>query len=322
MPTTRRTVACFSGPTVKHVHGNMTGESKGFLTYTCIKKPVRQEVRDRPWSLLQIWKRTAEPWARAARRQEAQTAYGERHFPKEQSPYGPRKVETGGDCCKGTDTRTKGINYRWVLYCPREGEDTTRQTDSGQLQKASGRQDLLIFLHTAIQYSSDSKLFLLPPQPPYIKRMHFLLLGSKYQRGITARQGPVMASWEQTAVWRWVRTWAGEEHRPCQMIYMMQRWLYFIPSSEAPASALLLHQPKGFCQFWGGLTLQCIHHKLVKEMPAHGASERATQLTLSLHGALIHERFLQEPEAGTTGICSADATALCPSCPSGRPSTL
>lgn len=128
------------------------------------------------------------------------------HFPRQQSPYGPMEAETRGDCCKGTDTRTKGISYRWVLYYPREGRgDTTRQTDSGQLQKASGRQDLLIILHTAIQYSSDSKLFLLPPQPPYIKRMHFLLLASKYQRGITARQGPVMASWEQTAVWRWVR---------------------------------------------------------------------------------------------------------------------
>lgn len=157
--------------------------------------------------MLQIWKRTAEPSARAARHQGTQTAYGEGHFPQEQSPYGPREVETGGDGCKGTDTRTKGISYRRVLYCPRQGGgDTTRQTDSGQLQKASRRQDLLIFLHTAIQYSSDSKLFLLPPQPPYIKRMHFLLLGSKYQRGITARQGPVMASWEQTAVWRRVRT--------------------------------------------------------------------------------------------------------------------
>lgn len=80
-----------------------------------------------------------------------------------------------------------------------------RQTEAS-CKRARGRQDLLIFLHTAIQYSSDSKLFLLPPQPPYIKRMHFLLLGSKYQRGITARQGPVIASWEQTAVWRRGRT--------------------------------------------------------------------------------------------------------------------
>lgn len=77
---------------------------------------------------------------------------------------------------------------------------------------------------------------------------------------------------------------------------MMQRWLYFTPSFEAPASALLLHQPKGFCQFWGGSTFQSIHHKLVREMPARGALEIAKQLTLSLHGALIRERFLQSQQ--------------------------
>lgn len=43
----------------------------------------------------------------------------------------------------------------------------------------------------------------MPPQPPYIKRTHFPLERSKYQRGITARHGPVSASWEQTAVWKW-----------------------------------------------------------------------------------------------------------------------
>lgn len=105
-----------------------------------------------------------------------------------------------------------------------EQTPNARQTEAS-CKRASGRQDLLIFLHTAIQYSSDSKLFLLPPQPPYIKRMHFLLLGSKYQRGITARQGPVIASWEQTAVWRRVRTWASEEHRPCRATYTKQWWL-------------------------------------------------------------------------------------------------
>lgn len=105
-----------------------------------------------------------------------------------------------------------------------EETPNARQTEAS-CKWASGRQDLLIFLHTAIQYSSDSKLFLLPPQPPYIKRMHFLLLGSKYQRGITARQGPVIASWEQTAVWRRVRIWASEEHRLCRATYTTQWWL-------------------------------------------------------------------------------------------------
>lgn len=79
---------------------------------------------------------------------------------------------------------------------------------------------------------------------------------------------------------------------------MMQRWLYFSPSSEAQASASLLHQPKGFCQFWGGLILQSIHHKLLREMPARGALEKAKQLALSRHGALICERFLQSQGLG------------------------
>lgn len=85
----------------------------------------------------------------------------------------------------------------------RRGHEDTRGQNAGRDGAAQpGRRDLLITLHTAIQYSSDSKLFLLPPQPPYIKRTHFPLERSKYHRGITARQGPVSASWEQTAVWK------------------------------------------------------------------------------------------------------------------------
>lgn len=113
-----------------------------------------------------------------------------------------------------------------------EETPNARQTEASS-ERASGRQDLLIFLHTAIQYSSDSKLFLLPPQPPYIKRMHFLLLGSKYQRGTTARQGPVIASWEQTAVWRWVRRSASEEHRPRRATYTTCWWHRSAPPPSA-----------------------------------------------------------------------------------------
>lgn len=99
---------------------------------------------------------------------------------------------------------------------PVKEEKTDRTTAC--CKRASGRQNLLIFLHTAIQYSSDSKLFLLPPQPPYIKRMHFFLYMSKYQRGITARQGPVIASWEQTAVWEMVKASAGDKHSSAKLI--------------------------------------------------------------------------------------------------------
>lgn len=65
--------------------------------------------------------------------------------------------------------------------------------------RASVRWDLLRRLHTAMQYSSESKLLRLPAQPPYMKRTHFLWLMSKCQRGMEARQGPVSASRVHTA---------------------------------------------------------------------------------------------------------------------------
>lgn len=100
---------------------------------------------------------------------------------------------------------SRGQSYRHSSFDLLVKEEKTRQGQQLASKRTRARLNLLIFLHTAIQYSSDSKLFRLPPQPPYIKRMHFFLYMSKYQRGITARQGPVIASWEQTAVWRWLK---------------------------------------------------------------------------------------------------------------------
>lgn len=215
------------------------------------------------------------------------------------------------------------MSYRRVLYCPREGGgDTTRQTDSGQLQKASGRQDLLIFLHTATQYSSDSKLFLLPPQPPYIKRMHFLLLGSKYQRGITARQGPVMASWEQTAVWRWVRTWAGwgAQALPSDFhdaeVALLQPFLWGTGLSIAAAPT------QGLLSVLGGFNTPK-HPSQAAQGDACTWCSGESQAARSVSTWSPHLwEISPEPGAGTAGICSADATALCPRCLSGRASTL
>lgn len=141
-------------------------------------------------------------------------------FPMKVKPKDLEKQRQEETAAKGQTPEPKGwATHGSSLDQGKEEETPNARQTIASCKGANGRQDLLIFLHTAIQYSSDSKLFLLPPQPPYIKRTHFLLLESKYQRGITARQGPVIASWEQTAVWRWGRTWAGEEHRPCRATY-------------------------------------------------------------------------------------------------------
>jgi len=75
------------------------------------------------------------------------------------------------------------------------------RTDRGRgaVTRASVTSDLLRRLHTAMQYSSESKLLRLPAQPPYMKRTHFLWFLSKCQRGMEARQGPVSASRVHTA---------------------------------------------------------------------------------------------------------------------------
>lgn len=173
--------------------------------------------------------------------------------PTEVKPKDLEKQRQEETAAKGQTPEPKGWPaHGSSLDLGKEEETPNARQTVASCKGASGRQDLLIFLHTAIQYSSDSKLFLLPPQPPYIKRMHFLLLESKYQRGITARQGPVIASWEQTAVWRRGRTWAGEEHRPCRATYNAVVALVHTPPSGHLGSALQ-YEPftKGLCQLEG-----------------------------------------------------------------------
>ena len=80
----------------------------------------------------------------------------------------------------------------------RQERDKQRER-GGVVRPASVTWDLLRRLHTAMQYSSESKLLRLPAQPPYMKRTHFPWLMSKCQRGMEARQGPVSPSRVHTA---------------------------------------------------------------------------------------------------------------------------
>lgn len=59
--------------------------------------------------------------------------------------------------------------------------------------------DLHELLQTARQYSSESKLFLLPPQPPNKKGAQRPLSGTKYQRTSMAWHGPETARAQHTA---------------------------------------------------------------------------------------------------------------------------
>lgn len=56
-----------------------------------------------------------------------------------------------------------------------------------------------LLLHTAMQYSSDSKLLRLPPQPPKVKGAHRPVSATKYQRGSLASHGPFRAGAQHTA---------------------------------------------------------------------------------------------------------------------------
>lgn len=86
-----------------------------------------------------------------------------------------------------------------VFYPEAFSAGSHRQTGRERERWGLHRIDLLRRLHTAMQYSSESKLLRLPAQPPYMKRTHFFWLRSKCQRGMEARQGPVSASREHTA---------------------------------------------------------------------------------------------------------------------------
>lgn len=60
--------------------------------------------------------------------------------------------------------------------------------------------DLRELLQTAIQYSSEPKLFLLPPHPPNKKGTQRPFLGAKYHRSSISWQGPDSARAQHTAV--------------------------------------------------------------------------------------------------------------------------
>lgn len=98
-------------------------------------------------------------------------------------------------------TLKPGTGYIILERVPQRlcSKDTNRERERERPWTASVRWDLLRRLHTAMQYSSESKLLRLPAQPPYMKRTHFFWLMSKCQRGMEARQGPVSASRVHTA---------------------------------------------------------------------------------------------------------------------------
>lgn len=75
------------------------------------------------------------------------------------------------------------------------------QRESHSLQDRTGGLEGLhtLLLHTAMQYSSDSKLLRLPPQPPKVKGAQRPVSATKYQRNSLARHGPFRAGAQHTA---------------------------------------------------------------------------------------------------------------------------